>query len=50
MILDDFKELIKKGNIGFYNSFEVTEFLLIEKKEKIIYKLYPLVVFEEKVF
>lgn len=50
MSLDDFKELIKKGNIGFYNSCEVTEIFLIKKKEKIIYNLFTLAVFEEKEF
>ena len=45
--MDEFEVLIKKGNIGIYNSCEVTELVIIEDKD-IIYNLYSIVVFQEK--
>lgn len=50
MNLNDFKELIENGNIAFYKSCEITEIFLFKKKEKIIYNLFTLAVFEEKEF
>ena len=48
MSLDNFNELIKTGNIAFYESCEITEIFLIKKKEKIIYNFFTIAVFEEK--
>jgi hypothetical protein len=47
-IADDFDILIKVGNVGFYQSCEVTEFFICNKLDESILNLYTLVVFEEK--
>lgn len=44
--MDEYNLLVKKGNIGFYNSCEITELVIIEGQK--IYNLYTLCVFQEK--
>lgn len=44
--MDEYDLLVKKGNIGIYNSCEVTELVIIEPNK--IYNLYTLCVFQEK--
>ena len=44
--MDEYELLVKKGNIGIYNSCEVTELVIMEPNE-IIYNLYTLCVFQE---
>ncbi len=44
----DFTVLSTAGNIGFYNSCEVTELFLFNKRNKTIFNFFTIVVFEEK--
>lgn len=46
-IKDDFELLLKKGNIAFYNSAEITNIFLTQESDNPI-NVYSLVVFEEK--
>lgn len=46
----DFKTLIKNGNVGFYQSCEITELFLTRKKDKTTFNFYTIAVFEEKPF
>jgi len=46
----EFNLLSKMGNIGFYESCEVTEIFLENKQEKEYFNFFTLVVFEEKPF
>ena len=49
--MENFELLIKDGNIGFYNSCEITEIYMFPKENnKAIYNLFTLVTFEEKLF
>ena len=49
--MGNFELLIKDGNIGFYNSCEITEIYMFPKENnKAIYNLFTLVTFEEKLF
>lgn len=45
--MDEYELLVKNGNIGIYNSCEITELVIMEPNE-IIYNLYTLCVFQEK--
>lgn len=45
--MDEYDLLVKEGNIGIYNSCEVTELVIMEPTNK-IYNLYTLCVFQEK--
>lgn len=45
--MDEYELLVKSGNIGIYNSCEVTELVIMEPNE-IIYNLYTICVFQEK--
>ena len=45
--MDEYDLLVKNGNIGIYNSCEITELVIMEPNE-IIYNLYTLCVFQEK--
>ena len=45
--MEEYDLLVKEGNIGFYNSCEVTELVIMESTNK-IYNLYTLCVFQEK--
>ena len=45
--MDEYDLLVKEGNIGIYNSCEVTELVIMEPTNK-IYNLYTLGVFQEK--
>lgn len=45
--MDEYDLLVKNGNIGIYNSCEVTELVIMEPNE-MIYNLYTLCVFQEK--
>jgi len=47
---EDFNTLIEQGNIGFYQSCEVTEIFLFQKQEKLVFNLFSIAVFEEKPF
>ena len=44
--MEDYDLLVEKGNVGIYNSCEVTELVIIEPNK--IYNLYTLCVFQEK--
>ena len=44
--MDEYELLVKKGNIGIYNSCEVTELVIMESNK--IYNLYTICVFQEK--
>lgn len=44
--MDEYDLLVKKGNIGIYNSCEVTELVIMEPNK--IYNLYTICVFQEK--
>lgn len=44
--MKEYDLLVKEGNIGIYNSCEVTELVIFERKK--IYNLYTLCVFQEK--
>lgn len=44
----DFTTLTSAGNIGFYNSCEVTEIFLQRKSDNAVFNFFTLVVFEEK--
>ncbi|NLL27703.1 MAG: hypothetical protein GX259_02810 [Bacteroidales bacterium] len=44
----DFTTLMTTGNIGFYNSCEVTEIFLHRKSDNAIFNFFTLAVFEEK--
>lgn len=44
----DFTTLTTAGNIGFYNSCEVTEIFLHRKSDKAVFNFFTLAVFEEK--
>src|SRR5690348_12573696 len=46
----DFTILTTEGNIGFYNSCEVTEIFLHKKSDNSIFNLFTLAVFEEKLY
>lgn len=46
----DYELLVTPGNVGFYQSCEVTEIFLSKKSTKEVYNFYTLVVFEEKQF
>lgn len=46
-IMDDYNLLVKKGNVGIYNSCEITELVIMEPTNK-IYNLYTICVFQEK--
>ncbi len=46
----DFNTLTKDGNVGFYQSCEITEIFLTRKKDNITFNFYTLAVFEEKPF
>ncbi len=46
----DYNILTTDGNIAFYKSCEVTELFLCRKKDKTIFNLFTLVVFEERPF
>jgi len=48
LIKEDYKLLLEKGNLGFYNSAEITNIYLISKSEKNPINVFSLVVFEEK--
>lgn len=49
--MEDFDLLIKEGNIGFYDSCEITEIFMFPKENnKNIFNLFTLVTFEEKPF
>lgn len=45
--MDDYNLLVKKGNVGIYNSCEITELVIMEPTNK-IYNLYTICVFQEK--
>ena len=44
----DFTTLSTSGNIGFYNSCEVTEIFLHRKSDNVVFNFFTLAVFEEK--
>lgn len=44
--MEDYELLVKNANIGFYNSCEVTELVIIESDK--LYNLYTICVFQEK--
>ncbi len=44
----DFSILTAAGNIGFYNSCEITEIFLYRKSDKAVFNFFTLAVFEEK--
>lgn len=44
--MDEYELLVKNGNIGIYNSCEVTELVIIEEDK--IYNLYTICVFQER--
>ena len=44
----DFETLTTAGNIGFYNSCEVTEIFLYRKSDNAVFNFFTLAVFEEK--
>jgi hypothetical protein len=46
----DFKILTENGNIGFYQSCEITELFLTRKKDNTTLNFYTIAVFEEKPF
>lgn len=48
IFIKDYNLLVSNGNIGFYNSCEVTEIFLYNPKEKSYYNFYTLISFEEK--
>jgi hypothetical protein len=46
----DYKILVDKGNVGFYNSCEVTQLFLHRKNDKANFNFFIIAVFEEKPF
>ncbi len=50
IIKNDFKLLAEKGNLGFYNSYEITTIFLIDNEIKKARNFYTIIVSEEKKF
>jgi len=47
---NDYEEVVTKGNLGFYQSCEITQIFLHNNKERSNYNIYTLVSFEELPF